>query len=688
MRVTAASHPVEGRKKGQQISLQDIFLVDREATRWRVRLMGNTSSSQNRQTAQDPPNRSHSRRSRSQHLGTPSQSQQQSRSSSRASADVNISPDSPSSASQQQQQSQSSSQKRLPHKSLRQKKKSLELPDLALALTPAPSGAASSVSGGPYRRPQASAPIAIPSKNGAQTSTSSAAIAAAKAAYEYEQRLKANPPAEGTNSAQMLDLFNEPPARGRGNSLFRGAPIQYNSTRSFTGTSRGQPQFQSFGLRGAGTDQEQDDDEEGGGGGTFKAEDVHSSIPLALRHAEERGAGGTDDEAQGEESGLEEEKENGDGSAKGSAVGAPRKTSEEKQPVQVCIIWRGGGKSVILIRAGDNNWKGRQQMEYDESTKQWSTWVSLMPGTHHIRFLVDGSSKIAEDLPTAVDDNGTLANYVAVPISGHTPPSATLHPASRDALNQYQQQQKASGQQSTGTPLLGTAPAVPTPGNGVSFFADAEAAAGKEDGAWTDRVPWQLECAAEEEEQWLSYSHSPSHHGGMSGQGQGSHPPPPPQHPQAPSLPRHLEKLIMNQRMPSSRGSSSNSSGSKSASKSGSGSGAGSGGNAALSVGELPVTTASGTNLSASTSGGGALGMTSSGSNSYGGYGTSTSTHERAYGGIGMGGLADDNSVLPVPSHVVLHHLGTSAIRNGVLAVADTVRYKKKYITTIYYKPT
>ena len=301
-----------------------------------------------------------------------------------------------------------------------------------------------------------------------------------------------------------------------------------------------------------------------------------------------------------------------------------------------------------------------------------------MPGTHHIRFLVDGSSKIAEDLPTAVDDNGTLANYVAVPISGHTPPSATLHPASRDALNQYQQQQKASGQQSTGTPLLGTAPAVPTPGNGVSFFADAEAAAGKEDGAWTDRVPWQLECAAEEEEQWLSYSHSPSHHGGMSGQGQGSHPPPPPQHPQAPSLPRHLEKLIMNQRMPSSRGSSSNSSGSKSASKSGSGSGAGSGGNAALSAGELPVTTASGTNLSASTSGGGALGMTSSGSNSYGGYGTSTSTHERAYGGIGMGGLADDNSVLPVPSHVVLHHLGTSAIRNGVLAVADTVRYKKK----------
>ncbi|KAJ7572123.1 hypothetical protein C8J56DRAFT_993289 [Mycena floridula] len=48
---------------------------------------------------------------------------------------------------------------------------------------------------------------------------------------------------------------------------------------------------------------------------------------------------------------------------------------------------------------------------------------------------------------------------------------------------------------------------------------------------------------------------------------------------------------------------------------------------------------------------------------------------------------ADDTSVLPVPSHAVLHHLSTSPIRNGVLAVGATVRYKKKYLTTIYYKP-
>ncbi|KAH7336966.1 5'-AMP-activated protein kinase beta subunit, interation domain-containing protein [Rhizoctonia solani] len=56
-------------------------------------------------------------------------------------------------------------------------------------------------------------------------------------------------------------------------------------------------------------------------------------------------------------------------------------------------------------------------------------------------------------------------------------------------------------------------------------------------------------------------------------------------------------------------------------------------------------------------------------------------------GGVGPAGGADDNSVLPVPNHVVLNHLGTSAIKGGVLAVGTTTRYHRKYITTIYYKP-
>ena len=44
-----------------------------------------------------------------------------------------------------------------------------------------------------------------------------------------------------------------------------------------------------------------------------------------------------------------------------------------------------------------------------------------------------------------------------------------------------------------------------------------------------------------------------------------------------------------------------------------------------------------------------------------------------------VGGTAgDDNSILPVPNHVVLNHLTAAAIRNGTLAVGTTTRYKRK----------
>lgn len=49
------------------------------------------------------------------------------------------------------------------------------------------------------------------------------------------------------------------------------------------------------------------------------------------------------------------------------------------------------------------------------------------------------------------------------------------------------------------------------------------------------------------------------------------------------------------------------------------------------------------------------------------------------------GGTLDDNSVLPIPNHVTLRHLTASAIRGGVLAVGTTTRYRRKFISTVYY---
>jgi len=42
--------------------------------------------------------------------------------------------------------------------------------------------------------------------------------------------------------------------------------------------------------------------------------------------------------------------------------------------------------------------------------------------------------------------------------------------------------------------------------------------------------------------------------------------------------------------------------------------------------------------------------------------------------------MKDDNSVLTMPNHTVLNHLATSSIKNNVLAVSATTRYKRKVL--------
>ena len=40
--------------------------------------------------------------------------------------------------------------------------------------------------------------------------------------------------------------------------------------------------------------------------------------------------------------------------------------------------------------------------------------------------------------------------------------------------------------------------------------------------------------------------------------------------------------------------------------------------------------------------------------------------------------VKDDNSVLTMPNHTMLNHLATSSIKNNILAVSATTRYKSK----------
>jgi 5'-AMP-activated protein kinase regulatory beta subunit len=44
-------------------------------------------------------------------------------------------------------------------------------------------------------------------------------------------------------------------------------------------------------------------------------------------------------------------------------------------------------------------------------------------------------------------------------------------------------------------------------------------------------------------------------------------------------------------------------------------------------------------------------------------------------------------TLLPQPNHVMLNHLYALSIKDGVMVLSATHRYKKKYVTTLLYKP-
>eukprot|EP00127_Corallochytrium_limacisporum_P000434 Clim_evm10s12 gene=Clim_evmTU10s12 len=47
----------------------------------------------------------------------------------------------------------------------------------------------------------------------------------------------------------------------------------------------------------------------------------------------------------------------------------------------------------------------------------------------------------------------------------------------------------------------------------------------------------------------------------------------------------------------------------------------------------------------------------------------------------------EDPTLLPVPNHVMLNHLYALSVKDGVMVLGVTHRYRKKYVTTVFYKP-
>merc|ERR1712000_228930 len=235
------------------------------------------------------------------------------------------------------------------------------------------------------------------------------------------------------------------------------------------------------------------------------------------------------------------------------------------------LEWKRGGDK-IYVTGSIFQWNRKHRLQPVEGRPGcFAATIHVLPGTHHIRFLVDGIMQTSPDLPTTVDFGNNLVNYIEVnPEDAQKVKTVvpTTKPSSADSTGEPKASRTSSAQSAR--------PAEEKP----------KAPKGKDvppKDLYRNEIPQYLQDFDQAEE-------SPAYQNAVSAIEK---------LPTPPSLPGFLGKPILN---------------------------------AAVL-------------------------------------------------------MKDDNSVLNMPNHTVLNHLATSSIKNGVLAVSATTRYRNKYVTTIIYKP-
>ncbi|KAL5047813.1 hypothetical protein BDW71DRAFT_179130 [Aspergillus fruticulosus] len=250
----------------------------------------------------------------------------------------------------------------------------------------------------------------------------------------------------------------------------------------------------------------------------------------------------------------------------------PYATSGVGRAVPTTIEWTAGGNKVY-VTGTFVNWEKKFRLHKSENNPDvLSTKLNLRPGTHHLKFIVDGEMRASDSLPTAVDFTNHLVNYIELSVD--------------DVNRPRRESDKAAA-----------------PGIHPPQVLPAEVAGGKVETAVEDEKPEKEEEPEEipigdfrgvvpqflldldKDEESACYQQAVNIIGDA---------------PTPPSLPLFLGKSILNGTTP----------------------------------------------------------------------------------------MKDDSSLLNNPNHTVLNHLATSSIKNGVLATSVTTRYKRKYVTTILYKPT
>ncbi|KAG0188699.1 hypothetical protein DFQ28_004514 [Apophysomyces sp. BC1034] len=216
----------------------------------------------------------------------------------------------------------------------------------------------------------------------------------------------------------------------------------------------------------------------------------------------------------------------------------------EAKGVPTLITWAQGGQNVY-VTGTFNGWK--HKIKLVKSTQDFNAVLELPHGTHRLKFIVDDEWKCSNDLETATDPDGNLVNYLQVMDEDEELMGEPDLSGGKDDLD-------------ASTPTDQYSSEIP-----ADLLALAAAAASNDNEEEAKRAVAEWER----------------------------------RQPQPPTLPPHLEKVLLNSQ-----------------------------------------------NVS-----------------------------------------EEDNSVLPEPNHVTLNHLYACSIKDNVMALSTTTRYRKKYVTTMYYRP-
>lgn len=114
----------------------------------------------------------------------------------------------------------------------------------------------------------------------------------------------------------------------------------------------------------------------------------------------------------------------------------------------ITVKWRGGGKEVFVTGTFANEWRSKILLKKTAGSgkrAEYSCVLHLAPGTHRLKFIVDDRWRVSRDLSTASDGEGNLTNYIEVAHTGPAHPGPLSAPGEDLLVGEEEEEKKKKG---------------------------------------------------------------------------------------------------------------------------------------------------------------------------------------------------------------------------------------------------